>query len=197
MNLLKVSGLYGLVLAGGQSLRMGKDKSMLDYHGMPQRDYVFQLLNNFCEKVYTSVGKNPNASSSTNTIEDAFEIKGPLNAMLSAFKQESNVAWLTVPVDMPYIDADTIQYLIEHRNINRVATCFYDADGQFPEPLLTIWEPKADGLLRDYYNQGKISPREFLMSTDIQLLNIPDKKALTNVNTPEDFGAFFPSGENY
>lgn len=196
MNLRKVNGLYGLVLAGGQSSRMGKDKSMLDYHGMPQRDYVFQLLNNFCQQVYTSVGKMSKTAVNPNTIEDAFEIKGPLNAILSAFKQEPSVAWLTVPVDMPYVDANIIQFLVDNRNVNKIATCFYDSGGQQPEPLLTIWEPKADALLKDFFRQGRISPREFLMSANIQLLNIPDRKALINVNTPKDLEDFSRSREN-
>lgn len=196
MNLRKDNALYGLVLAGGQSSRMGKDKSMLDYHGMPQRDYVFQLLNNFCQKVYTSVGKASKTVANHSTIEDAFEMKGPLNAILSAFKQEPSVAWITVPVDMPYIDANIIQYLVDNRNVYKTATCFYDSGDQQPEPLLTIWEPKADALLKDFFGQGRISPREFLKSTNIQLLNIPDKKALMNVNTPEDLEAFARSGEN-
>ncbi|MFT5737968.1 MAG: molybdopterin-guanine dinucleotide biosynthesis protein A, partial [Maribacter sp.] len=32
--------IYGLVLAGGKSTRMGVDKGLITYHGLPQRDYL-------------------------------------------------------------------------------------------------------------------------------------------------------------
>ncbi|MEP6646951.1 MAG: NTP transferase domain-containing protein, partial [Saprospiraceae bacterium] len=37
----------GLVLAGGMSMRMGADKGMVHYHGIPHRDFLIQLLQKF------------------------------------------------------------------------------------------------------------------------------------------------------
>ncbi|HCM76823.1 MAG TPA: molybdenum cofactor guanylyltransferase [Cytophagales bacterium] len=179
--------LYGLVLAGGQSTRMGRDKALLSYHGLPQRDHVFQLLSRFCKKVFTSVGHSKPNELVTNPIKDAFSIKGPLNGILSAFQQHEGVAWITMPIDMPLVNDQTIQLLIAHRDIEKVATCFYDSDGKNPEPLLTLWEPKAAHLLRAFYDEGKTSPREFLISADINLLRIPDVNLLKSINTPEEF----------
>ncbi|HNP08536.1 MAG TPA: NTP transferase domain-containing protein, partial [Cyclobacteriaceae bacterium] len=119
----KAKPLYGLVLGGGLSSRMGKDKGHLNYHGQPQRDYVFKLLEKFCDRVYYSA--NAQAISDNNTIKDAYPFQGPLNGILSAFKFQSDVAWLTVPIDMPFVDESIIQFLIDHRDVSRVATCFY------------------------------------------------------------------------
>ncbi|MEJ2005277.1 MAG: NTP transferase domain-containing protein, partial [Cyclobacteriaceae bacterium] len=44
----------GLVLAGGQSVRMGRDKGSIDYHGMPQREYAAGLLSKVCKEVLIS-----------------------------------------------------------------------------------------------------------------------------------------------
>ena len=45
----KLENLYGLVLAGGLSSRMNKDKSTLDYHGKSQVEYCFDLLSLSCK----------------------------------------------------------------------------------------------------------------------------------------------------
>ena len=50
--------LYGLVLSGGRSTRMGKDKGLINYHGIPQRDYIYNLLNEVCDETYMSIRKD-------------------------------------------------------------------------------------------------------------------------------------------
>ena len=182
------TALYGLVLEGGQSTRMGKDKAFLHYHGLPQRDYVFQLLEKFCDRVFHSV--NSKALPGDNMIKDEYLLQGPLNGILSAFNYRTDVAWITVPVDMPFVDESTIQFLLDHRDTTKVATCFYDSDGKLPEPLLTIWEPASAVLLKAFYENGKSSPREFLTTANSKLVTAPDQKALKNFNTPEDFDEF-------
>ena len=49
--------MNGLVLSGGQSSRMGRDKALIDYHGLPQYAYVYDLLLGFCDKVFISSKK--------------------------------------------------------------------------------------------------------------------------------------------
>ena len=97
-----------------------------------------------------------------NPLPDQFDFESPLNGILTAFAHDSIAAWLTVPVDMPLIDVEIIAYLLKKRDTNKVATCFFDSDGKNPEPLITIWEPRAYPLLLSFQKSGKISPRDFL-----------------------------------
>src|SRR6187402_3556555 len=103
--------LFGLILAGGKSARMGFDKGLIDYHGKPQRDYLRDLLGEYCDQVFTSCKKTNDLPLSCNPITDAFQIDSPLNGILSAFQFNKTVSWLTVPVDMPMVDGAIIQYL--------------------------------------------------------------------------------------
>lgn len=192
----KSANLYGLVLAGGQSSRMGKNKSELEYHGIPQKEYAFGLLKDLCDKVFTSINKNIQPSEFKNPLIDEFLLESPLNGILSAFHHYPDQAWLTLPVDMPFVDHSTLALLVSERNERKVATCFLDSEGSRPEPLLTIWEPRAYQLLIGFYERGGISPREFLMTSDVCLLEVPNKKVLQNINTQEEFDAFKDSMAN-
>lgn len=197
MKTKRLVGLFGLVLAGGISNRMGKDKSELDYYGVPQKDYAFQLLESICEKVFTSINRDASLSSFKNPIKDRYPINSPLNGILTAFHHSPKKAWLTLPVDMPAVDLATLQLLLSHRNINKMATCFYDSEGNQPEPLLAIWEPMAFESLMAFYQNGKKSPREFLTMSDVEILQVPDKKVLRSINTQEEFDAFKRSIANF
>ncbi len=185
--------LNGLILSGGKSLRMGYDKALIAYHGKPQREYVFELLGPYCHKVYTSCKGIEGIPEYLNPLPDQYDFDSPLNGILTAFATGVDQAWLTIPVDMPMIDAEGIEYILHHRNPEKVATCFYDSTGKLPEPLLTLWEPLAGKKLLSYFSGGGISPREFLMKEEINLLQSPHPKYLLNVNSPDDLGLILKS----
>lgn len=179
--------LYGLVLAGGRSSRMRNDKGLINYHGKPQREFLFDLLGRCCDQVFTSCNKEQSISSNFNPIYDTFNFESPLNGIMAAFDLHSNCAWLAVAVDMPFINEDVLQMLLLNRDETKVATCFYDSEGKLPEPLLTIWEPSAFPLLKIFADAGGISPREFLIANDCNKLMHTNSKIHININTPEDF----------
>jgi molybdenum cofactor guanylyltransferase len=188
---LSISSINGLILAGGKSSRMGTDKSLISFHGKPQREYLLELLSGYCEKVFLSCKDNDqNIPSIFNPISDNYTIQSPLNGILSAFDHDANVAWLTVPVDMPLIDSKTIAYLISNRAPDKMATCFIDSEGKNPEPLLTLWEPACYQSLKHFNDSGKFSPRDFLRQSDVNLLSIPDQKMLTNINSKDELSSF-------
>lgn len=184
---MKGAALYGLVLAGGRSSRMRQDKGLIQYFNKPQREYLFDLLGKFCEQVFTSSRAEQRISASLHPISDKFDFESPLNGILSAFEQHQNKAWLTVAIDMPFVNQDVLQFLISSRDPSKLATCFYDSEGKLPEPLLTIWEPSAYSLLTKFTQSGGISPREFLMANDCEKLVYPDSEIHININTPEEF----------
>ncbi|HEX6225318.1 MAG TPA: molybdenum cofactor guanylyltransferase [Chryseolinea sp.] len=182
--------LNGLILAGGKSLRMGQDKSLIEYHNVSQREYLFAMLKNFCTSVFTSCKNNQSVPAHLNPLFDQFDFDSPLNGILTAFSHDAIAAWLTVPIDMPLIDVEIIAYLLRKRDSNKVATCFFDSDGRNPEPLITIWEPRSYPLLLRFQQGGKISPRDFLKNADTNIIEIPDRNALANINSPEELQRF-------
>ncbi|HYF70373.1 MAG TPA: molybdenum cofactor guanylyltransferase [Ohtaekwangia sp.] len=179
----KKSSICGLILNGGKSSRMGRDKGLISYHGKPQREHLMALLSLHCDEVFVSCKSANDTPAHLHPLPDIFEIESPLNGILSAFTFKSDVAWLSIPVDMPLITSDTIAFLLRHRDTTKLATCFYDSDGKKPEPLFTLWEPIAAKPLQIFYEQGNISPRQFLMTHPIQIIHAPDRAVLTNINS--------------
>lgn len=180
--------LNGLVLAGGKSVRMGQDKALLQWHGKEQMYYLADMLKQFCDNVFIScrpVQANC-IDKKYEIITDIFENAGPLAAIISAFHQNKNCAWLVVACDLPLLDATTIELLIQQRDDTVVATTFQSAYDNLPEPLITIWEPKALPLLETALSEKKYSPQLVLIDAKIKALVAPDLNALLNVNTPEE-----------
>lgn len=180
--------LHGLVLAGGRSLRMGRDKGGIAWHGKPQREYTADLLRPICSEVFIScrAGQEADLETAYPTLPDTFTELGPYGAILSAFRHNPNCAWLVVACDLPLLDAATLRFLLKNRQPRRIATAFQSPHDQMPEPLITIWEPKSYAVLLSFLAQGYSCPRKVLLNADALILPPPDPAALTNVNTPEE-----------
>ncbi|MEM6318378.1 MAG: NTP transferase domain-containing protein [Bacteroidota bacterium] len=178
--------LYGLVLAGGKSQRMGQNKGLIDYHGKPQREYMADLLSTVCKQTFLSVRTSQGEISDYPFLEDTFSGLGPFGAIASAFRQAPNAAWLVVACDLPLLNQATLKTLVDARNASAVATAFNSPVTEFPEPLICIWEPKSYPVLLQFLTQGYSCPRKVLINSNVHLLDAPDPKSLMNVNRPEE-----------
>lgn len=182
--------LRGLVLAGGQSQRMGQDKGRIAYHaGQEQRAHAAALLAPFCEDVLVSCRAEQAAelaAAGLQPLPDTFLGLGPMSGLLSAFQLDPNAAWLVVACDLPFLSEATLQHLVQHRHMGRMATAYQSPANEWPEPLITIWEPQSYGTLLRSLSQGYSCPRKALINSDIELLPAPAPEELRNVNTPEE-----------
>ena len=182
--------IYGLVLSGGKSMRMGTDKGLIAYHGIPQRDYLYQLLEKICDKTFMSIRKEQEAeiSSTFNTIVDEDVFKGPFNGILSAHNKYPDVAWLVLACDLPLIDEKSLRELIEARKGSADATAFAQKENPLPEPLCAIWEPQALTGAVSYLEQGNGScPRKFLINSNTHLVFPENAQVLMNANSEVEY----------
>lgn len=185
--------LNGLVLAGGESKRMGSDKGSLIYHPkLTQRQYIHSLLKEHCNgDVFVSCNASQEDAVTAEGlpfITDSFTGLGPIGGILSAFRHNPNAAWLTVACDMPHLSGGLIHNLTENRNIAKMATAFRNNENNgWPEPLLTIWEPQSYQWLLQLLAQGYSCPRKALINAGIALLEIEDAAVLHNVNDYSDY----------
>ncbi|WP_199243508.1 NTP transferase domain-containing protein [Hymenobacter sedentarius] len=180
--------LRGLVLAGGRSERMQTDKGKLHYHALDQRQHTAALLGEFCPDVRVSVRPDQAADlpAGLKPLPDTFLNLGPLGGLLSAFQADPNAAWLVLACDLPFLTRHTLEFLVTHRQPARAATALKSPWNDFPEPLVTIWEPRSYGQLLRFLSLGYSCPRKALINSDIELLEPPVPAELRNVNTPEE-----------
>ena len=182
--------LNGLVLAGGQSRRMQRDKAALKLDGDPALHRAYRLLQAHCNNCFVSIradqADDPVRRNLPHVVDDGLT-QGPLAGIVSALNSQPECAWLVVACDLPLLDDSTLNRLIAHRDVGAIATAFASAHDGLPEPLCAIYEPASLPVLLDYAGQGTKCPRKILLREDSRVTLLPDAgHALDNVNTPED-----------
>ena len=184
--------IYGLVLAGGASTRMLRDKAALSYHDKPQLQWSWELLDQLCQRTFISVRAdqaNDPVRAALPHIVDQLEGRGPIAGIAAAQAAHPDVAWLVLACDLPYLSRATLAYLLANRDPSRLATAFRSTHDGLPEPLCAIYEPASRTAISAYVQAGKHCPRKFLTQSDVKLLDQLDRRWLDNANTPDEYRA--------
>ena len=181
--------LKGLVLAGGRSTRMGRDKALLEFDGLPLAERAARLLDPLCGEVRLSVRMDQAAERGAlgrPLLVDRHLDLGPAGGILSALEEDPAAAWLVLGCDLPLVTPEVLRRLLQGRDPWRVATA-YDSpqDGQ-PEPLCAVWEPRARQRILSHLALGRPCPRQILLNSSVNRLVLESKDGLFNVNRPED-----------
>jgi len=186
----QVAPVYGLILAGGSSTRMHRDKAALKYRGSSQLDRAFELAGRHVPEVFLSVRADQTLDpmrAQRRMIVDAIAGEGPIIGIRSALAAHPRVAWLVLACDLPFLSDEAVDYLLRKRDTAGFATAYRSAHDGLPEPLCAIWEPAAAAALAEYQAGGGHCPRKFLIRHAVPLLEPLDRRALDNVNTPEEY----------
>lgn len=184
--------VYGLVLAGGRSSRMGRDKAALEYDGRTQLERAIALLTPHVARAFVSVRRDQKADplrARFAQIEDRHEHLGPIAGVLAAQAEHPQAAWLILACDLPLLDETTLTTLLAARDASGLATAYRSSRNGLPEPLCAIYEPRSAAALSDYVARGKDCPRKFLLQVGAHLIEQPNPQALENINTPGEYGS--------
>ncbi|MFP6583390.1 MAG: molybdenum cofactor guanylyltransferase [Candidatus Hydrogenedentota bacterium] len=182
--------LRGLILVGGRSSRMGRDKSQIAYHGLPEWKRVQELLSRHIVEVFISVSaKQVDAFDDAPQIVDRWDKIGPMNGIASALAEYPDSAWFVLACDMPALTDNEIERLLQARVVDADATIYCDAEGK-REPLCCIYEPSVASRLNVAIDKGDYSLNRCLQKCKTTELIVSDGNVLKNVNTPEESESF-------
>ena len=183
--------LSGLVICGGQSSRMGEDKSLINYNGKPQREYLCELLQPFCEDVFISCNKEQATSIlppyKTIVDDDKYAGVGPMAGLLSAFEKYPDAAFLVVGCDYPFLRKKHLHDLVEARIGLDDAVFFSNPETNMEEPLICIYENNSYHKLLKNFREKKYSLRHFLREANTCMIFPGSVEFLQSVDTIESY----------
>ena len=151
--------VYGLMLAGGASSRMQRDKAALLYRGKSQLDRAVELASRHVSRVFVSVRAGQDADPARARrplIVDSVAGDGPIVGIRSALAAHPKAAWLVLACDLPFLSDDGARASVgrtrpEARAPPRIAA----PTTACPNRLCAMWEPKAAAEPRRIPGRGR------------------------------------------
>jgi molybdenum cofactor guanylyltransferase len=179
--------MIGLVLAGGQSQRMGQNKALLCYQEKPQYAVVLELLKPYCTEVWISSPTILDESLVHIMDNTRYENAGPIAGLLSAFSHQKN-NFLVLAIDYPFLDANDIAILYKAYDANQCSSVLYNAATKFYEPYLGIYtQSDIAAIEREVTSSANFSLQNWLVANKILPTTLPNDEHLQSVDTIDKF----------
>ena len=171
-----------ILLAGGQSRRMGRDKALLEWEGAPLIDHMLGLLRGAGAAPVVVSGDRPGWPG----VPDAWPGRGPVGGLASALPACPDGSVVVVPIDLPRLDPARIARLIaalEHAPAAHFAghplPCAVRVDAGIRAVTRALVEASVDGA----------SMRDWLVAVQATPLDAGNADDLGPCNTPADYAA--------
>lgn len=180
--------LTGVVLAGGQSRRFGRDKALASFRQTTMIGHSIALLRAASKEVFvvTHPARDYLGLDAT-VIHDIYPDHGPLGGLYTACRYAKTPYIMTLTCDMPLLSPRAIFHLI-HSHDQEVSACIYRHKTGL-QPFPGIYAVKLQPQLKEALKQGQHSMKAFLSAIDdVRTVALPgDEAELMNINTPSQF----------
>jgi len=181
-----------LILAGGASRRMGRDKAgIVRPDGTRQIDHLIAIARELGHETLISTNDPAIAPEAIATLPDLEPGQGPLGALASLNQARPGTAALILGCDLFLLDAETPRHLLEAHDPARRVTCYNSRIDGRPEPLCCALSPEALSLASSRLAEDQRCARHFLESLEPQRLELPNPAALDNANSPSELDEAF------
>jgi molybdopterin-guanine dinucleotide biosynthesis protein A len=185
--------INAIILAGGKSSRMGRDKALISIQAVPMLQRVYQVATSCADTVYVVTPWQERYQHllprNCNFIRETILGQGPLMGFCQALKQVQSDWVLLLACDLPKLQIEIIQewkLLLNMVDDQAIAALVYSDTGW--EPLCGFYHRRCLPKLIEFINQGGRSFQEWLSLHPVYTLPLAEPQMLFNCNTPEDLG---------
>ncbi len=202
-----------ILLCGGMSKRMGKDKGSMKINDKPMIIHVLNSLNNQIDeavivlndekriKKYKKIIRQKDYNYKIYFTTDEIKDLGPMCGIMTGLKHIHSDYALVLPCDSPYVEGnfvfymfDTLESLIEDGEINALVPYHRSPKDvniiKRAEPLHSIYNRKYIPIMEEYISQGILRVRTIMKNHNCFYIPIDNhlihEKNFKNFNRPTD-----------
>jgi len=181
--------ITGIILAGGQNLRMGQNKALINWQGKRLIDWVYQSLEPLCSTIIISTNQSIPLPPETIAVADHHQGIGPVAGIEAGLSLSGTELNILLSCDTPMLSIQFFQYMINQHKDFEISIPVHNG---INEPLIGIYNRNVLPRFQDAISRGFYKPPAIIKSCRYQ--EVPISKDLNfykpdlflNLNKPED-----------
>lgn len=184
--------ITGLILAGGRSSRMGRDKALLQFKDKRLIDHVYERLAPQVGGVVINVNQNHEQYKSfgVRVVSDAIgNYAGPLAGLHAGLSVSRRPYLVSVPCDSPFFPPDLVERLFDALE-SSAAQIAVASTGEQPHPVFSLVRRSVLEHLTDFLKSGGRKFDEWYDTLRQVQVEFNDEALFGNINTPEELEAY-------
>ena len=194
--MINKNNINGIILAGGQSRRMGQPKAFMEFQGKPFIRYCIDALKPLVNEIIVVSDDAKFDMFEIHRINDEVKNAGPLAGLFTGLKYSKASYNLVLSCDVPCIETSILQKLIDAMDseIDMVQT---ESEGN-THPLIAIYQKSCALKLKSLLDQGERSLRGAVNQLNSKTIHLNGHEALQlkNINTLEEYKALKHEAEH-
>ncbi len=182
--------ITGILLAGGMSSRMGREKGSMLIGTKMMYEYPLSVLESVCDEVLISSCQPLPAQRSHPRVCDKIKGIGPISGIHSCLEHSSNDVNIVLSYDMPMVNEGLLRYLISQSQGWDIVVPAMQPDQV--EPLCALYRKSVSGVLEALIQEKKYAVRQAFPKVASRVLNIRTdmpfyhSELFLNINRMED-----------
>lgn len=174
-----------ILLAGGDSTRMGRDKTMLPIDGQPMIKHIYeQLQPHFSQTIVSSSNASLHDFLGATVVADDVAGRGPLAGIASALKASASNVNFVMACDMPEIDAGLIRAML--RQVGDYDAVVPKVGPQMYEPLFAVYKKSALPAIEQVLQSGSNRVIDCFDRCRVKYIDLPGRQ-FSNINTKAEY----------
>lgn len=184
--------LTGIVLSGGKSSRMGKEKGLIDFQGKPLISYAIDALKPLVQNII--IGANNQLDEYKKLgypiVEDEIKNIGPLGGVFSTLRSSHTKYNIILSCDMPFVNTALLEYINKHKKGFDVVVAAHNTDKI--EPLCGVYAKSIIPVIENTVEDGNYKLRDIFKNVRFEALDINpslpfySNRLFYNINKPAD-----------
>ena len=161
--------ITGIILSGGKSSRMGREKGLSKFKGKELVQYSIDVLAPFCETIILVANDEQYKKFGYKVYADEIKDIGPIGGIYTGLKHSRTESNFILSCDMPMISHQLIEYILLNREDKQIVVPDF---GGFFEPLCAFYRANIFAQLKNTIDEQNYKLADFIKTTDFEELKI-------------------------